>query len=57
MVADGQYFNGELMEVSISSVIGKIINKVSAVWKMSFGWEMKIFLHLLYRVYIQGVMN
>ena len=57
MVADGQYFNGELMEISISSMIGKIVNKASAVCKMSFDWEMKIFLQLLYKVYIQWVMN
>ena len=57
MVADGQYLNGELMEISVSSMIGKVINKASAVCKMSFDWEMKIFLNLLYKVYIQWVMN
>ena len=43
MVEDGLYFQEELTKVSISFVIGNTINKVSVIYKMSIGWEMKIF--------------
>ena len=51
---DGLCFNAKLKKVLISFEIGDNINRISVIYKMNFGWEMKRYLHWLLRFVSSG---